>query len=71
MSSAVNHQTPCVSVAPTSEALAITACDVRAGRARGGAPVSMSGAVGFGPLPRTSTGKLRKESLRERAKAVE
>ena len=56
---------------PTTEALLI-ATRIAVARTRGHRP-HLRGVLrrGFGPLPRTATGKLRRDSLHGQAKAVE
>ncbi len=63
-------ETPCAFVAPKPDAGSVTAAEIiawcRANLAHYKAPSD----VVFGPLPKTSTGKIQKFELRERAKGI-
>jgi fatty-acyl-CoA synthase len=64
-------ETPCAFVALKPEAAPIAAADVIAWCREHLAHFKAPRAVVFGPLPKTSTGKIQKYVLREQAKAVE
>ena len=64
-------ETPCAFVTLRPEAAPITAEDVIAWCREHLAHFKAPHAVVFGPLPKTSTGKIQKYVLRERAKAVD
>ena len=64
-------ETPCAFVTLRPEAAPVTAEDVIAWCREHLAHFKVPRAVVFGPLPKTSTGKIQKYVLREQAKAVD
>jgi fatty-acyl-CoA synthase len=63
-------ESPCAFVTPTPDAPPLAAADVIAWCREHLAHFKVPRTVVFGPLPKTSTGKVRKYELRERAKAL-
>ena len=64
-------EAPCAFVTLKPEAAPITSGDIIAWCREHLAHFKVPRAVAFGPLPKTSTGKIQKYVLREQAKAVE